>query len=340
MSDDSVWQLDAADYPHGASMRERLSFLLRYAILAPSSHNTQPWRFALNEDTIDLHIDEMRWLRVADADRRELHISVGCALENLLIAAEHFALHGDVHYFPDAAEPLLAARVSFRPAPEMSFWRPPELFSAITRRHTNHRDFEERALPAEVLEALRDALADENIRLVIVDGDLTRTSIEALITEADARQFADPAWREELGHWLRQGVFGTGWLMSRIAALAVTYLDMGKGLGRHDVERAEHAACIACLLVDAVSPARQVQLGQAFERLFLVATLHDVQLHPMSQVLQVPALRARLANILGVHETAPQMIFRLGYAAPEHHTSRRPLPEVVVGEHSKIDGPT
>ena len=86
------------DYPHAGSLPDRLRFLVRYAVLAPSSHNTQPWRFHIAADRIDLFLDESRWLKVADADQRELHISLGCALENLLVAAEHFGLGPQTEY--------------------------------------------------------------------------------------------------------------------------------------------------------------------------------------------------------------------------------------------------
>ncbi|MBU4293649.1 MAG: hypothetical protein KJ770_06330 [Actinobacteria bacterium] len=84
------WQINERDFPREGSPIEKLKFLLRYAILAPSSHNSQPWKFHIRDREIDIFTDKDRWLKVADAGQRELYISVGCALENLLIAVEHF----------------------------------------------------------------------------------------------------------------------------------------------------------------------------------------------------------------------------------------------------------
>src|SRR5574341_1857496 len=84
------WQIDEQDFPVKRSPTEKLKFLLRYAILASSVYNTQPWKFAAGKDEIRLFADSSRWMRVSDPDQRELLISTGCALENLLIAAEHF----------------------------------------------------------------------------------------------------------------------------------------------------------------------------------------------------------------------------------------------------------
>src|SRR5215470_11008988 len=109
------WQVVERNFPAGRNTTQKMSFLLRYAILAPSSHNTQPWKFSIRDNEIGVHINTDRWLKVADSDRRELHISVGCALENLLIAAEHFGYGHDLVYFPDPANPRMVAAVRLRP---------------------------------------------------------------------------------------------------------------------------------------------------------------------------------------------------------------------------------
>ena len=330
MPSDSPWDIDASSYPSEGAWEARSSFLLQYAVLAPSSHNTQPWRFRLHDDVIYLFADEERWLRSADADRRELYISVGCALENLLIAGEHFGLEAEIDWFPERDDPWCVARLTWRHAPPNSFWRAPEWFDAITARHTNRKDFGPQPLPAAAQQDLVESLADPNVRLVLLEDPGVCDAVEALIVEADARLFADPAWRRELGYWLGQGVFGTGWLMSRIASLAVTFLDMGKVVARQDAERFEHSAVIGCLQLQEVSSLKQVQAGQAFERLFLAATHHGIQLQPMNQILQLPALRDRLAGVLEVEPASTQLMFRLGCADDDRHAPRRPVGDVLL----------
>lgn len=85
-----VWSVAEADFPRDGDSGDQARFLVRYAILAPSTHNTLPWSFRIVGNGIDVFADRSRWLRVADPDQRELLLSVGCALENLVIAAEHF----------------------------------------------------------------------------------------------------------------------------------------------------------------------------------------------------------------------------------------------------------
>ena len=72
-----AWDVSHSDFPANSSQQDRLSFLLRYAILAPSSHNSQPWKFNVTKDEILVFADKSRWLQVADADQRELYLSLG-----------------------------------------------------------------------------------------------------------------------------------------------------------------------------------------------------------------------------------------------------------------------
>ena len=324
------WKVGEADFPQESDSEEKLTHLLHYAILAPSSHNTQPWRFAVGEDEIRVYADESRWLRVADADQRELHISIGCALENLLVAAEHFGYGHRVACLPEAGEDDLIAVVTFEPEGEASSFRPPELFDAISERHTNHNVYDGREIPDEDLERLEACCVEKDILLHTTDEPAIKRAVDEMIVRADAMQFADPAWREELGYWMGQGVFGTPWLMSKVSQLAVTYLNMGKGTAKKDSDLLMSAPVLAVISSSTDDRRAQVQAGQVFERVALMATALGIRVHPMSQILEIPEFKAEVAELIPAADVVPQHTFRLGYAEPEEgHTPRRPLAEVV-----------
>jgi nitroreductase len=314
-----------------ASPADRFRALLRYAVLAPSSHNSQPWRFEIAGDRLLVFVDASRWLRVADADQRELYLSVGCALENLLVAAEHFGLAPQVTYFPAGEGQDLVAEVRPEPgsgAPDISR---ATLFSSIAARHTNHRDYDGRALSNEDVAALESVAGDADIEVHLTADEAVRQRVESLVVRADALQFADPAWRQELAGWLAQGVFGTGWLMSKMSALAVGYLNLGASTAKKDTGLLRSAAALGVVTCDRPDRGSQLRAGQAFERVFLMATARGIQLQPMNQVLQVPEVREEFTPLLPAEWGVPQIAFRLGYAAPEGHTPRRPLEEVLRG---------
>jgi hypothetical protein len=110
------WTVRVEDLAAAATTREKMGVLARYGLMAPSTKNTQPWRFRVSDDALFLHADRSRRLPVADGDLRELHLSLGCALENLLIAGEHFGYAHAVEYF-DPFDADLVVSVVFTPRP-------------------------------------------------------------------------------------------------------------------------------------------------------------------------------------------------------------------------------
>ena len=322
-----LWEVEPEVFPGDASLSEQFAFLLRYAHMAPSSHNTQPWMFEVGGDRISILRDRSRWLPVADSDQRELHISVGCALESLLVAAEHFGFRGEVHFFPQGSESDVAAELQLQPSAKPS---PREaLFPAIVQRHTNHRPYDGRPLTEEELQGLEATAVEPGIEIHLTSDPSVRRTVDDLVVRADALQFADPAWREELGHWLGQGVFGSGWIMSKMSQLAVTYLNMGKGTAKKDMELLNSASALGVITAHSVDRAAQLQVGQVFERMFLTATVRGMALQPMNQILQVTEARKAFEALLPAAWGHPQLTFRLGYAQPEEHTPRRELNDVL-----------
>lgn len=325
------WNISPDGFPAEAAWQERLKFLVRYAILAPSSHNTEPWQFRVREYQIDVLLDFSRWLKVADDDQRELHISVGCALENLLVAAEHFGLGHDSVLLPDTDDPSLAARVTFHEARQTSAHRPASMFDMILVRHTNHQRYEDRAIPDEVLRQLQGVCVEEDIHLHLTADPEIKRKVDELVVRGDAIEFADPAFREELAYWIGQGVFGTGWLMSKIGKLAVTYIDLGKSQGQKDSDILMSSPILGLISSKQDDRQSQLRVGQVYQRLSLLAASHGIWCQPMSQIVQVPELKAEVALLISESKLVPQHPFRMGYAlAEKHHTPRRPVDEVLV----------
>ena len=326
----SPWKIREDFFPHYGDSTETLSFLLRYAILAPSSHNTQPWRFALEEEEIGIYADRSRWLRVADPDRRELYISLGCALENLLIAVEHFGYGHDVRLCPEGPESDLAATVRLLPRREPAAQRPVWMFPEISSRHTNHGRYEARPIPADVRRGLEDCCVDDGVRLFLVDDPARRRQADLLVTRADATQFARPEYRQELAHWIGEGVFGLPWVLAKLGQIAGSYLELGQAAYRPDAELLMHSPLLGVLTSERDDAESQLRVGQAFERIYLATSAQSIGIQPLSQAVQVPAIREELSRLLPAGAGGPQQPFRLGYAERVlDHTPRRPLSEVL-----------
>ena len=199
-----AWDMKESDFPSNSSAEEKLTFLLNYAILAPSSHNSQPWKFNVTKDEILVFADKSRSLQVADADQRELYLSLGCALENLIIAADHFGYNCSVAYFPERRISWLEC-IAARGGPPS---RDSRLFSAILSRQTNRNPYEPRAISEADLETIKSLSSDPDATIFLANDSATKKSFLDLVVQANGIQYSDANFKSELGHWLGQGVMG------------------------------------------------------------------------------------------------------------------------------------
>ncbi|NNU43124.1 nitroreductase family protein [Ramlibacter montanisoli] len=145
-----------------ATLDTRTRALLEAAILAPSSHNTQPWCFRVDGDAISLFADRTRALPVNDTDDRELTISCGCALFNLRVAAAASGLDTEVQLQPDRLDADLLARV--RAVPGTRDAHLGTLLPFVARRRTCRQRFDARPVPGKLLDHLATACAQEGRR--------------------------------------------------------------------------------------------------------------------------------------------------------------------------------
>jgi len=328
----NMWDVSERDFPRTSNIETQLGFLLRYAILAPSTKNSQPWAFSVRGNRIHLLADTSRGQVVADPDRRELHISLGCALENLLVAAEHFGFDHGVSYFPEPASPDLVATIYFASAGRPSQARAGATLEAILRRHNDNSIFRSSAVPEHLHARLAGCCAEDDLQLHLTDDRHFRRWIEALTVEADRIEFADPAFRTELAHWIGKGVFGHPPLIARLGRLVVSRANLGEAVARQDLEIVESAALLGLICATGDSHVAHVRTGQLFERLWLTATNLGLSVHPMSQTMRRPELRAAVRELLPSQGWTPQHLFRVGFSSTpdEHHTPRRPVEDVLV----------
>jgi len=126
--------------------------LVRYATLAPSSHNTQCWKFRLGDQSVSILPDYQRRCPIVDPDDHHLFVSLGCAAENLVQAASAMGLRGETAFKEGVAESLditLVRATEVRTA----------LFEAIPRRQSTRGEFDAKSLANEELALLQTAEA-------------------------------------------------------------------------------------------------------------------------------------------------------------------------------------
>jgi nitroreductase len=324
----------AADPPGPAA----LAATVERAILAPSLHNSQPWRFVVGRDAVEVHLDQDRVPAVADPYGTAGRLACGAATCNLRLAfAVELGRQPDLDVLPDHADPALIARVrAAEPRPATP--RERDLYHAIPRRHTNRYPFRD-DLPVEygARSALQAAARAEGCWLdVITDPDRTAL-IADLSRHAERTLAADPDYRREVHAWTRSeprpsqprpvdGIPRHAAGPRPEAYDLLGHRDYG-GTPRHDGRDYEPDPLLAVLGSPGPSPRDQVAAGQALQRVLLTATVLGLAVALYSQPVELSATRDELRHAIGRLGT-PQLLLRIGY--PIHLTTapRRPAADV------------
>jgi nitroreductase len=338
--------------------------LVRAAILAASPHNTQPWLFKVANSSIELHIDTQRNVGALDPYLREEHIGIGCALENLMLAALANGYATDVTLQPGKLEPIpadpkprLVARVDLATGKRDES----ELYNAIPRRHTNRGPYDpHKPIPPDFLEALNNLPdGDDDVKLFLFTDEAQRKKIAEVSSTANTEIYSDPDVQSGSEQWVRLkwssvqehrdgltiDAFGLPPIASAVAKM------MTPQMLQWAASRSEKngymnlmlsAPLIGFIAVrDRYQQDQCLRAGRVWQRAHLFATARGLAARPCNEAVEMvdheralarPASRAALLNEITRDPTwQPTFVFYMGYPTlPAHASPRRPLQSVLV----------
>lgn len=308
--------------------------LVRFATLAANGHNTQAWRFVASKRSIRLLPDETRRTGVVDPDDHHLFVSLGCAMENLTIAARAAGRLGDEEAGPDGTLAVILAKGTASAEP---------LLPAIPLRQSTRAEFDGRPVPAEDLAALARAAAAPGVRLALLTDRSRIAAVRDLVVAGSDAQMADPAFIAELRQWIRfnprsakrtgDGLFsaasGNPSLPTALGEAAFAEFFTAAG------ERAKYACqlattpALAVLVADRADKFHWTQVGRACQRLCLAATLRGLKLAFVNQPVEVASLRPSLASLIGEPGKRPDLVLRIGHGPSMPRSLRRRVADVL-----------
>ncbi len=323
------WLIDESEFYEIDSHHDQMLFLIRYAALAPSSHNSQPWSFRVTRDGVEVFADYSRHIAIADPLDRELLMSVGAAITNFRVAAAHFGFESTVMYQDRPEESLPVALIAVREtcAPPAALRR---LFPAITQRRTDRGAFEPREIETTALSQVNEFIASHSSFVhYLVPQDRDRAA--DLVERADRVLLKSEGFRGELAEWVRavatkagDGICADGFgIPNPLAAVTPWFLrrfDVSAIQAKHDRDLVEHAAALLVITAedDRVS---LIRAGETLESLLLLLTRLNLHYSFVNAPVEVATLRSELwATIRSPHP--PQLLLRIGYA----HTVPRAQP--------------
>lgn len=340
--------------------------LVRAAILAANPHNTQPWLFKVTDRRVELYADMIRNLGTFDPYLREMHLGLGCAVENMVLAAVANGYEASVTLsegtlgpLPTTLQPTPVARLDLSPGTQTGS----NLYDAIPRRHTNRGAYDrDQSLPPEALETIRQ-MAEEHadMHVFLYTAEAEKAKFREAVIQATEAIISDTPMVHDSERWFRHSwadiqKFRDGPTLDA-AGLPPLRMALAKLLPRPsaqanhrywlDATRDVHVATAPVFGLIAVRDlydrAQTMRAGRAWQRMHLWATTQGIAMQPLNQPVELvdrerqlnkpPHAAQVLAELTGEPAWKPTFAFRAGY--PERAalaSPRRPVEQVVVKE--------
>lgn len=311
--------------------------LIRHATLAASSHNTQPWRFKIQQDSITILPDYSRRCPVVDPDDSHLFKSLGCAAENLVHAAAAQGFSADVRFQP--AEDSLIVFLN-----RDTSARATDLYRAITKRQCVKMRYDGTSLGALEVAKLERAGEGRDVRTVMLLSESQKDAVIDYVTRGNVAQLSDRAFRDELVSWIRfnpgeamrtgDGLSGRTsgqpslprWLAKWILGMVLT----PKGQADTDATNIKSSAGVAVFVSSRDDKAAWVDAGRVYERFALQATALNVRTAFINQPIELLPLRTQLESWLNLHGEHALLMVRFGHGPSAPFSLRRPIDDVIL----------
>lgn len=319
------------DWPEPAGLHPRVGSLLLHAALAPSGHNTQPWTVRMSGDGLRIGSNRSRWLPRVDPENREMALSIGALLENLIVAAPG---HGyGVDYSVTGGSASDAELIAVRLAPRPQSGR--EALEGIRLRRTVRTGQLARPLSSG---DIRDCLGhfgalpggdtaayffprDAREGRYLAEGTIEANRVQARRDDAQAELAAWIRFSDEDARSHRDGLTPESMEISGVAGWYLRhFLDRGSAMGQRfreqgvDRVRQQVASCGGWIVVTSAdrSLGSLVETGRRTERMWLAARERRVAIHPMTQLLEEAPFRDGIGRELGIGRPI-QFVLRVGY---------------------------
>jgi hypothetical protein len=311
--------------------------LVRYASLAASSHNTQCWKFRIDDRLISILPDRSRRCPAVDPDDHHMFVSLGCSTENLIQAAQAFGKHGEVR-FDSAVDDIV--RVILEPSKVISS----SLFDAIPKRQCTRAEYDGRKVSNEDLKTLESAGNGQGVHVLMLTEPAKVEKVLEYVVQGNTAQMNDRPFVDELEAWIRfgydevvskgDGLFSgsTGnpvvprWLGMKMFNMFFS----AKNENDKYTKQIRSSAGIAVFVSEQNNKEHWVETGRCYERFALQATALGLKNAFLNQPVEVANVRPEFAAYLGIGDRRPDLVVRFGYGSETPRSLRRSLDQVII----------
>jgi hypothetical protein len=319
--------------------------IIEYGVMAPSGHNTQPWKFIVSKNEIQIHPDFNRALPVVDGDNHALYISLGCAAENIILAAAR-AGYGSELKITKSHAGVEFIKIELQPDSEN---HRDDLFNYIEERQVTRNDYTSKKVSSEDLRLLIDSSKFQGVQVRSFKTPEEITELKPLIIEGSNRQFQNKDFVRELVSWIRfskkeieekrdgiwhasMGFPATGRLLGN---LIMSKFVSDKSEAKRWEKLIEASAGYLLFIAEENDVWHWVNTGRAFQRFGLTACKLKINHAHVNMPCEEIEVRKKMAKSLKIEKGNPLLLIRFGYSKKMPYSYRRPL-EAVVEEQYRL----
>lgn len=338
MTKTKMWVIDKTKFPKNKEIEEQLKFLIRYGILAPNTQNSQPWKFEIRKNKIIIYLETEKRLKTIDDKSREIWISIGCAVENLIIAGENFGLRGK----EKTQEKKVV--ISFRKIKPIKN----KLIDFITKRVTNKNKAKRSLFTINEIKKLKEIPFAENTNAFLLEDKKDLEKFTKLTDEANDILYKNEKYKQEIISWIRFNEYqsrktndgisyktmGIPQVSSKIGRVFMNFFLSPKFIKKSDQQKIKNSSGIIIITSKRDCNICWINTGRTLQRILLLTTSFGMQYSFLNKPCQTKKTRTELKKIT---KQWPQTIIRLGHAKNATHTKRKPIEDVLILPKEKIE---
>ena len=317
-----------------SSRTTRLRGLVREATLAASTHNTQPWKFRIDERSIAIFPDLSRRCPIVDPDDHHLYVSLGCATENLVCGALANGLYAHAECSPERIDVTFEEALPIRST----------LYDALPLRQCSRSIYDGQRLPRGELDLLERAARRPGVHAIFLTSQSGIETVLDYVTRGNAAQIGNARFLGELAEWVRFNEADAVRTGDGLSSLSTGNPSSPQWLGRlllrvFLTQKSENDKCarqlrssagVVVFLSDGNDPRHWVDVGRSYERFALQTTALGIRNAFLNQPVEVAPLRSQFAAWLNAGDRRPDLVVRFGRGPEMPRSRRRPLEQVLI----------
>lgn len=337
MNETDPRKIHPREFTNFTSLHGKIKFILQYAILSPSTHNTQPWLFKIENNICKVYFDPKYRLPEADPHGRDIFISIGCCVENIVLAAKYFGVFEKLELGQQQKERELLAIVYFKDNQCAVDDKYLKFVEAIPRRTDSRGTFKNEPIDKNLLNEIVKEVESEgylDIPKIHFVGDKEKIlEIANLTAEGLKMAYKRKSFRKEMSGWMnnsltrkKEGIPGYAlrmpFLISFILPTVVKFFNIGKVLAKLNYRSLSSVPLVTVITAKENNPIAWLKTGRLVERLMLEFNIREMQTSIFMASLEMGDLYKKVQKMVNTEES-PHFLFVVGKVDSAHKLTPR-----------------